>query len=237
MLTYLLLFGLGSCFGSFFSVISERLPLGISLITPASHCSNCQSSLKARDLVPVVSYLRLGGRCRYCHLTYPKTSFIAEIVTGLLFCLLTYSHLWTLMFIPGLLLMLMALLLSLTDSLYLLVEPLIFFPLTLCTALAIWLLKTPFSFHLIDCLFTTAILTAVSFLLPNSLGYGDILLLSSWSLFLGAYGLNLIIVAACLAALLWGITRATKSTPIPFVPFLAGALISYLIWQFNQRPF
>lgn len=237
MLNYLLSFGIGSCFGSFFSVICERLPLGNSIITPASHCSNCQSSLKARDLIPVVSYLRLGGCCSHCHLPYSRTSFIAEIVTGTLFCLLTFTHLWTVRFIPGLLLMLTALLLSITDSLYWLVEPLIFFPLTLCTALAIWLLETPFSFHLVDSLFITAILVGVSRLLPNRLGDGDIWLLSSWGLFLGAYGLNLIVLVACLSALLWILIRnKTSSSPVPFVPFLTGALISYLIWQFNQNP-
>lgn len=233
MLNYLLFFCIGSCFGSFFTVISERLPLGNSLIRPASHCLNCQHPLARRDLVPVASYLCLKGRCRYCQQTYPKISLIAEILTGLLFSLLAATNLWTLTFTPGLLLMATAILLSLTDILYLLVEPLIFYPMTLAILLAIILLETPFSFHLIDSLIILAVLFIITKIVPKSLGYGDILLLSSWGLFLGAYALNLIILWASLLALFYAVIRGkqARSQPIPFVPFLSSALIAYLLWQ------
>lgn len=234
MLTYILSFCLGSCFGSFFAVVSERLPLGNSLITPASHCTNCQTRLCPRELIPVASYLCLKGRCRHCHHSYPRTTLIAEIATGLIFSLLTAANLWTLNFIPGLLLIMAALLLSLTDLLYLRVEPLIFYPLTLCTFCSIVSLNTSFTIHLADSLLVGIGLRIVARLLPDSLGHGDILLLSAWGLFLGAYALNLIILWASLFGLLYGIKRPSQSAPIPFVPFLTGALISYLIWQYSS---
>ncbi len=235
MIVYILSFCIGSCFGSFFTVVSERLPLGLSLIRPTSHCTKCQTPLKACDLVPVASYLYLKGHCRYCQQPYPKISFNAEIVTGLLFCLLTATKLWSLWFIPGLLLILTALLLSLTDILYLLVEPVIFYPLTLCTALSIFFIDSPFSLHAIEGLICLLFLAGLTKLIPNSLGHGDVLLLSSWGLFLGLLELNLVLLQACLLALFYGLIsgRKTKDEPIPFVPFLAFALISQLIWQFG----
>ncbi len=58
------LFGL--CIGSFLNVVIYRVPLGMSVATPPSHCPNCDYKLKWYDNVPVISYLCLGGKCRNC---------------------------------------------------------------------------------------------------------------------------------------------------------------------------
>lgn len=58
------LFGL--CIGSFLNVVIYRLPEGMSLSKPASHCTTCDYTLKWYDNIPVLSYLILGGKCRKC---------------------------------------------------------------------------------------------------------------------------------------------------------------------------
>ncbi|MFC2013081.1 prepilin peptidase [Chloroflexota bacterium] len=82
---------LGVAVGSFLNVCSDRLPGGKSPAYPPSHCDACKHSLSPKDLVPVFSYLRLRGRCRYCHATIPRRVFWLEIGTGLLFAF-TYWH-------------------------------------------------------------------------------------------------------------------------------------------------
>lgn len=57
----------GLCVGSFLNVVIYRLPLGMSLATPPSHCTSCGYRLKWYDNIPVFSYLFLGGKCRKCH--------------------------------------------------------------------------------------------------------------------------------------------------------------------------
>ncbi len=57
---------LGLCVGSFLNVVIYRLPRGMSLSRPASHCTKCDYQLKWYDNVPVVSWVMLGGRCRKC---------------------------------------------------------------------------------------------------------------------------------------------------------------------------
>jgi leader peptidase (prepilin peptidase)/N-methyltransferase len=57
---------LGAAFGSFANVVVYRVPRGMSLRHPPSRCPRCGETLKARDNVPVVSYLLLRGRCRGC---------------------------------------------------------------------------------------------------------------------------------------------------------------------------
>lgn len=57
---------LGSIFGSFMNVVAYRLPLGMSLSRPGSHCPACQRPIRWYDNVPVLGWIRLGGRCRDC---------------------------------------------------------------------------------------------------------------------------------------------------------------------------
>ena len=83
---------LGMAIGSFLNVLIDRLPAGKSVVFPPSHCPSCQRRLSARDLIPVLSYLWLRGRCRYCRARIPGRLLWVEIGTGALFAYL-YWHL------------------------------------------------------------------------------------------------------------------------------------------------
>ncbi len=63
---FVLLGGFGLIVGSFLNVVIYRVPLGLSVVRPASACPSCQSPISARDNVPLVSWLVLRGRCRTC---------------------------------------------------------------------------------------------------------------------------------------------------------------------------
>ncbi|SEO35119.1 prepilin peptidase [Propionispora vibrioides] len=80
---YFFLFGL--CMGSFLNVCIYRLPQGDSIAYPPSHCMHCQSRLQMVDLIPVLSYLFLRGRCRQCGTPYSIRYTFVEILTGCLF--------------------------------------------------------------------------------------------------------------------------------------------------------
>lgn len=79
---------LGLVIGSFLNVCIYRIPREESIAYPPSHCTNCGYRLKWYDLIPLFSYLFLGGKCRKCG---DKISFIypfIELATGLLFGIL-----------------------------------------------------------------------------------------------------------------------------------------------------
>lgn len=82
-----LLFVFGAVLGSFYNVVGYRLPKGESLLFPSSHCTKCNHKLGASELVPIFSYLCLGGKCKNCRdkisLFYP----IFELASGLLFAI------------------------------------------------------------------------------------------------------------------------------------------------------
>jgi prepilin-type N-terminal cleavage/methylation domain-containing protein len=80
----LLLFPLGLVIGSFSTMLRHRIPLRQSIIRPGSHCPTCGHGLRPADLVPVVSYLWLRGRCRYCHVKIGARYLALELSSGLL---------------------------------------------------------------------------------------------------------------------------------------------------------
>ena len=80
------LFGL--MIGSFLNVVIDRLPADQSLAFPPSHCGSCKKRLVVKDLIPVVSYIMLKGRCRYCGEHISLRLPLVELATGITFGLL-----------------------------------------------------------------------------------------------------------------------------------------------------
>ena len=84
-------FIIGTVLGSFYNVLGYRVPLNKSIVYPGSFCPRCGHDLKWYELIPVISYIFLGGKCRNCKqpisLMYP---FI-ELFCGILFMVSYYS--------------------------------------------------------------------------------------------------------------------------------------------------
>ncbi|MBO1740302.1 prepilin peptidase [Leifsonia sp. TF02-11] len=77
----------GLLIGSFLNVVAYRVPAGMSIVTPRSACPECGSQIRARDNVPVLSWLLLRGRCRDCAGTISARYPLVEAVTGVFFVL------------------------------------------------------------------------------------------------------------------------------------------------------
>ena len=78
-------FGLGACVGSFLNVCIVRLPKEESIVHPSSHCVACKKSIAWFDNIPFLSYIILGGRCRYCKAKFSVRYFVVELITALTF--------------------------------------------------------------------------------------------------------------------------------------------------------
>lgn len=81
---------LGLCLGSFFHVIIVRMEKGESFIKGRSKCDSCNNPLKWYDLIPILSYILLGGKCRYCESKIDKAHLISELLIGLGFGIVGY---------------------------------------------------------------------------------------------------------------------------------------------------
>lgn len=91
----LVVFIYGTVVGSFLNVLIYRLPRGLSIVKPRSHCPNCGTELRARDLVPLLSFLWQRGKCRYCGVRISWRYFWVELATGLLFLGVYWRYGWS----------------------------------------------------------------------------------------------------------------------------------------------
>jgi leader peptidase (prepilin peptidase)/N-methyltransferase len=88
------LLALGGAVGSFLNVVVYRLPAGLSLAWPGSHCPKCKHPIRWYDNMPVIGWFALGGRCRDCHLPISFRYPLVEALTALLYLALGLTELW-----------------------------------------------------------------------------------------------------------------------------------------------
>jgi len=74
----------GAIWGSFLNVCIARIPRGMSVVTPPSHCFSCGARVLARDNIPIFSYLLLRGRCRHCGAKFSARHAAIEALTAAL---------------------------------------------------------------------------------------------------------------------------------------------------------
>jgi len=84
IVSIIFLFVFGACIGSFLNVVIWRLPRGESIVFPGSHCPSCGRPIKWYDNIPLISWVVLGGKCRFCRVRISPRYLIVEAATGLL---------------------------------------------------------------------------------------------------------------------------------------------------------
>jgi len=97
---FLLIFIIGLFIGSFLNVLVDRLPQEESIVKGRSHCEKCKKELAWYDMIPLFSFVFLGGKCRYCHVRLSPYYPIIELTTGLLFVVAIFFVLNNFQFFP-----------------------------------------------------------------------------------------------------------------------------------------
>jgi len=120
IITLILIFGL--VIGSFFNVLGYRLPKKESIVFPSSHCPNCQHKLNFWDLFPVLSYLFLKGKCRYCKVKISPIYPLIELLTALLFIVSYLIFGFSIEFIIAIVFSSVAVITIVTDIRYMIIE-------------------------------------------------------------------------------------------------------------------
>ncbi len=241
METYIIIFMfiLGTIFGSFFNVVGYRLPNNMSIVKPGSHCPKCKHKLSPLELIPILSYIFLGGKCKNCKKKIPIFYPIFELLTGILFALCYYIFGITPELAISLVFVSTVLIIMISDIKYMIIpdEVIIFSIVSLFfirlylfdnTLLSIGLdMIIPLGFLLLLKLFGDFIFK------KESMGGGDIKLMIVFGLAIG-WELSLVSVflAAFLALPISVISLISKKEHIlPFGPYLS---IAALILMFSK---
>ncbi|MFV0558734.1 MAG: prepilin peptidase [Enterococcus sp.] len=223
-------FILGTLFGSFFCLVAQRVPQNRSILFPASHCDFCQHPLTWVEKIPIFSILWQKFRCRNCQHKLSVHYLLAEITCGLLFywCLTNPSDFnqWRQLFWLA-----SVFVLVLTDIFYMVVEPKIFYPSVMI--LWLWQLLNQQPIHFTTVIYCLVITFIFLLFFREKFGFGDILLLLSWSPWIPLTDFALLLVgASCLGLLLFAILPQITQKPmqeLPFVPCLGLALTVTLL--------
>lgn len=222
---FVLLFGLS--IGSFLNVLIYRVPNGLSITSPASHCPNCNNPLRWYHNIPLLSWLALGGKCAYCKSKISIKYPLVEILNALIWIAL-YLRVGLEWYAPFIMLSFsMLLTLSLIDIKYFAVPDSLNF-----AALLFALIQPNFFSHLTDAAFAALGLWLLGKLVSiaakkEALGEADIIVAGTMAALLGFPAFFIAIFLAAILAILPSLLA--KDTMVPFVPFLAMAtLITYL---------
>lgn len=233
-----IIFILGLIIGSFLNVCIYRIPREESIVYPSSHCTECGNEIKKYDLMPLVSYIFLKGRCRYCRekisIRYP----IIELICGINFSIIYLVYGLGFNFIKYSIFICFLLVIGIID--YDTTD--VYLKTTLSgTLVAITFIFTEKYLYKVNILtyFYGAVVAAVFIMLiilfTNGMGWGDVEICGMCGLFLG---LKLTIVMMMLSFIIGSIIslifialkKKTKKDYIPFGPFItiASALVIFL---------
>ncbi|MGE7622825.1 prepilin peptidase [Viridibacillus sp. NPDC096237] len=227
----LFFFIFGLVFGSFFNVIGLRVPKGESIVRPPSHCTNCQRRLTYKDLVPVLSFLFLKGKCRSCDEKIRCIYPLMELLTGVFFALAYLELGLKPELIIALLFISMLIIITVSDIAYMLIPNriLLFFGVLLAVG-RIFIQSDPWWNSIVGAFGGFLILLLVSILSKGGIGGGDIKLFFIIGLVLGVFSTLLALFLASVIGLIAGVIlliyrKQGRKTPIPFGPSIAVASI------------
>jgi len=245
---YIIAFALlGLAVGSFLNVCIDRLPGGESIVNPPSHCEVCRHRLGAGDLIPVFSYLRLKGRCRYCHASLPHRLLWVELATGIVFVILYWycglsPELGVMAFYTCLFIIVFVV--DLEQGLIL--NKVIYPGIAVALLLALFLPQPWLTQWIVPGVANAAIGGSIGFFIflllavisRGGMGWGDVKLAALIGL---ATGFPLVFVALIMGAIVGGVVavvlvvakKKKHKEAIPFGPFLAVAVLITLLWGSN----
>ena len=230
---YVLVITGGLLFGSFTNVIIARIPHGESVVTPSSHCPRCGHRLNALDLVPVLSWLFLQRKCRYCSGSISRRYPLVELLTAALFAGVYWRWGVSAETLAGWILVIILVSTAFIDLDEGIIPDVITIP-AVVIGLAISLTTIGFFPALWGALAFGGVLFLVAVLSNGGMGGGDVKLAAVIGAFTGIPGAIITLLLASFFGAIFGITlmalgKAGRKTPVKFGPFLAiGAYTAFL---------
>lgn len=236
----------GLIIGSFLNVLIYRIPNQMSIISPASHCPNCQHSIAWYDNIPIISYIILKGKCRYCKQNISSRYLVVELLNASLWVLALHYYQITELFFLSIIVISLLIVIAFIDLDKMIIPDSLNLSILIIGVLSI-VLKKNFSNillitqidQLIGLVIGLILLLIVVFIdkifKKEVMGGGDIKLIGAIGLFLGWQLVLLgIILGSMIGTLIELPQRLVKikkeSEPFPFGPYLViGFLIAMYV--------
>ncbi|MBV7275749.1 prepilin peptidase [Clostridiaceae bacterium UIB06] len=240
MSTYyaVVVFILGTVVGSFLNVCIYRIPNEQSIAYPPSHCTNCNNYIKWYDLIPIISYIFLKGRCRHCgekiSIKYP----LIEFVTGFLYLMIYIKYgigINLLKYITFISIMIVVGMIDLeTTDIYF--KTTVVGVIAACVFLVIYIyMGLPIKGYVFGGLLGAGVLAIIALITKGGMGWGDVEICLVCGLFLGIKYTALVLFLSFIIGSIIGILlilsgKKSRKDYVPFGPFIVIASVVTLFF-------
>lgn len=233
---FLYFFICGTCIASFVNVMIERIPEHKSFIKGRSYCPICHHQLGFFDLFPIISYIFLHGKCRYCHSQISKQYIIIEIFGGFLAVLCFYHYGYHIMGIWTFCFSMILLAISIIDLKTMEIPDGLILCCLLLALIEILFIKINIFTRLIGFFIASLPMIVINFFVQDSFGGGDIKLVAVGGFILGWQKVLIAIFLAIMTAGLYAsylmfIKQDVKRNDhIAFGPYLCFGMFMALLY-------
>jgi len=223
--------------GSLLNLAIYRIPRKESLLWPGSHCPRCAHKLNPKDLFPFLSYIMLGGRCRYCKqeisLRYP----LVELITAVSYMLIYVKWGFSIESVIGGVFSALLIISAFTDIEEGIIPDLITYP-GIIIGLGLSFYSIGIRSSVTGLILFAGIFLLAALLSKGGMGGGDIKLAGVIGAFLGYQGSIITLFLSSLGGALWAVGlllrgKAHRKTAIKYGPFLA--LAAWLVWMYGRE--
>ncbi len=227
----------GLLIGSFLNVCIYRIPREESIAFPASHCPNCNTKLKCHDNIPVISYLSLKGKCRYCSEKISSQYPMVESLNGIIYLMLLWHFSFSLDFIFYALISSVLIVISFIDLKEMIIPDSLIVAILILSLIHkalnyfIYGISPDIINSLLGMVIAGGLFLSIVILSRGGMGGGDVTLIASLGFVIGVKYILLTIflsflVGSIISIGLLGFKIKTRKDPIPFGPFI---IISFFI--------
>lgn len=236
----ILLAAFGACLGSFVNVVALRFITHEDIVKKRSYCPHCHRRLTWFELIPIISYILLRGRCRLCHepisLQYPVIEALTAISAIIIFSPLPVSLAGLIPPLLSLAAVCLLLILAVIDSRTMVLPDVFIILLAGLVALQLVVTKQLNLAHLVGAAVGAGFLLILWVVTRRQgIGLGDIKLGVPLGLLVGWPAVVALLLLAFVAGGVWGLyllafTGATRKTAVPFGPYLSAAAMASIWW-------
>ncbi len=241
LFTYGLIFAFGVAMGSFFNVVAHRLPRQKSIVKLSSHCPHCEMPIPWKYKIPIISYLVLKGRCSNCGHPISWHYPVVELVSGLLTVILFHRFGWSGEFLFYLIFTYGLIVITVIDLQEMIIpNSVLLVMLGMGVVVNVIFGVQNWQNALVGMGVATIGLLGIGILGKilfgrEALGMGDVKLGSVAGFFLGGHMIVYAIffsffVAFFAIVFMLVLSRLQRRDSIPFGPFMAIAMVSFLLW-------
>ena len=250
LVIYLFVFIFGACIGSFLNVCIYRLPINESLIKRNSHCMTCGTEIRKRDLIPIISWCCLKGKCHACGARISPRYTVVEALNAVLYVFIFWHfngilHLWSAMITCLLFSALIVVFFMDWDTQ--LINSFVCLFIALLGVASIFLFdrftSVPLKSHIIGAFVVSVPLLLIALISKEkAMGLGDVYLMAAAGLYLGTQGILVALGIGLITGAIGGLIlkRINGGSQFAFGPFLSvgiavGALYGNVIGSWYMQ--